>query len=135
MLARELDEAPRRSRAAARRSASSRQITSSFSADRAASSSAAVEVGVLDDPARRLHERVDGEHQSRSATIAATCSNPKSPVHQEAGRVRPQLARDRQLEADEPLVGRVAAHHRAQRLALVHRDHREGAGRTRDRVE
>ena len=58
-------------------------------------------------------------------------------VDQEARRVRAELARDGELEARQrasatswPMLGE----HRPQRLALVHRDHREGArsgGRSR----
>ena len=52
--------------------------------------------------------------------------------------MRRELPRHRGLEALHALVGRsvaVLAQHRPQRLALVHRDHREGAALAGERVE
>ena len=59
-------------------------------------------------------------------------------LDQEARRIRSELARDRLLEPRYPGVVRVVpvlAQHRPQRLALVHRDHRESTTGPSDRVQ
>src|SRR4051812_19234163 len=101
-----------------------------------------VELGVLDGAAGRLLERVGGEDQAarvRYETLLHDRVEPVLAVDEEPRRVRRELARDRELERDEPLVRNrrrmLMGEHRAQRLALVHRDHEERAALAREGVE
>ena len=95
-----------------------------------------VEVRVLDDAARRLPQRIcrndqpAGRRQRQIVNVRA--------VDQEARRVGRELPRDRELEPRHArVVGVVVVRgeHRAQRLALVHRDHCERPVRAGERVE
>jgi hypothetical protein len=98
---------------------------------------------LFDDPARRLLQCIDGEDEAagRGQRARGLLDNGRAVlvVDQQARRVRAELARDRELEANEPvLVDRgavVLGEHRPERLALVHRDHGEGAALACDGVE
>ena len=111
-------------------------MTSSFSATTAGRHLVdLVEPRVLDDAAALLLEQVDGEDQparhERRDRLDVNCGSIRKP-----GRVRRELARDRVLNSRDALVGVVeaaVAEHRAQRLALVHRDHHERAVRAGER--
>jgi hypothetical protein len=98
---------------------------------------------LLDDPAGRLLERVDCEDQAAGGRQQRRRLRDDlravRVVDQQAGGVAAELARDRELEADEHLIldwrAVMLGEHRSERLPLIHRHHQKGAARTGERVE